>query len=183
MLISTVNFSRSSDDEHPPIVFSCCCRSFCYQRPLTHLRQFSPSCSSKSLPSTPCFNLAVWHRKMLSLRPWRWGPGACTVSPFPAHHPDAAALRLPDINTTTSDMVQDEWERTKKANTSPIRTQQAQQLQCLFMQKCVKCSHERGEVAEMKNWKTIAENILALHKKKKKNGNSLSVLSISISFV
>lgn len=165
-------------------LFSRCWRSFCYQRPLTCLCRFSPSCSSESLPSTPCFNLAVWHRKMLSLHPWRRGSGACTVSPAPVRHPDAAALRLPDINTTASDFGARWVKKDRKADTSLVRTQQPRQLQCFLMKKRVKCSHERGEVADVKNWRTAAANSLALHiKKKKKSGNSLSVLSISISFV
>lgn len=134
-----------------------------------------------SHPSAPCFNLAVWHRKMLSLHPWRRGPGGCTVSPAPVHHPDAAALCLRDINRTTSDLVQDEWKKDRKTDTSPVRTQQ--QLQRFLMQNVLSV-HMKAE--KLLKWKigemcTAAANGLALHKTKVET--ACRVLSISISFV
>lgn len=90
---------------------------------------------------------------MLSLRPWRRGSGGCTVSPALVHRPDAAALRLRDINRTASDLVQDVWKKGQKNGHISCRNTTA--ASAPFDAKCVKCSHESGEVAEVKNWRNV----------------------------
>lgn len=160
------------------LLFSCCCHSFFYQQRLARLHRFPTSCSSESSPEC-LVSIKLYDTEKC----WVCIHGDEGLGPVRYHQLQFITLtQLHYAWETLTQRIQIWCEMSEKGQKNWHIS--SKNTRSSFSTSWFTCSHESGEVAEVKNWRNVCsccEQLSSAHTKKVET--ACRVLSISISFV